>query len=64
MIEFDCSECGHHIVDVAATEETRTHTLCATCIALPAWFKDAELRRILDPDHDGLEQMERNDNAE
>lgn len=54
--EFDCFECGQHIVDCSGTN---TSNLCATCICIPGWFTDADLRAIFGPSHDGIEAMER-----
>lgn len=44
MVEFDCCECGRHIVAIVMAPST---PLCATCIALPSWHEDFELRRVL-----------------
>lgn len=48
-VEFDCVECGMHIVFIIG-ELAPTPRLCAECIALPGWFTDPVLRKILDPD--------------
>jgi len=44
--EFDCIECGRHIVMVCGPPTSR----CAACQAMPGWFRDPELARIIDPD--------------
>ena len=54
--EFDCVDCGRHIILICGTRDTR---ICAICIALPGWFRDPKLREILDPDHDGREAFEK-----
>lgn len=45
--EFDCAECGMHIVDYSGIERTQ----CAACIHVPGWYNHADVARILDPDH-------------
>lgn len=57
-VEFDCIECGHHIVGITL-EKVPEPALCAHCLFLPQWFTDPELRRVIDPTHDGVEQMDR-----
>ena len=56
--EFDCCECGRHIIVVVGVIPDRL-SLCAVCISMPGWFRDPRLREILDADHDGLEVCER-----
>jgi hypothetical protein len=46
--EFDCIECGRHIVRLAAPADQPK--LCAACITMPGWFRDPKLRAIIDPD--------------
>jgi hypothetical protein len=48
--EFDCAECGRHVMwfTMAVTEPP----LCAACLALPGWFRDPTLARIIDREHD------------
>lgn len=48
--EFDCCECGRHIVDVSG--QGREPPLCAECLHVPGWFRDPQLARILDPNGD------------
>ena len=48
MVEFDCCECGHHIIAIVA-EKAPEPPLCATCIALPYWFENPDLVKIIDP---------------
>jgi hypothetical protein len=58
MVEFDCCECGSHIVAIALDKPPEP-PLCLDCVALPGWMDDPVLRRMLDPTHDGVEQMNR-----
>jgi hypothetical protein len=46
---FDCIDCGRHII---ALSGPRNPVRCAACMAIPGWYTDAEMRRILDPDVD------------
>ncbi len=46
-VEFDCVECGRHIVVVTDNECRRR--VCAPCMAIPGWFRDPELRARIDP---------------
>jgi len=48
-VEFDCCECGRHIVAVCL-DIVPCPPLCAHCIALPSWFEDPQLVRIIDPE--------------
>lgn len=43
--EFDCTDCGVHVVDVIATEPPAVKT-CATCTRLPGWKYHPELRAV------------------
>ncbi|WP_203158386.1 helix-turn-helix domain-containing protein [Methylobacterium aquaticum] len=56
--EFDCCECGRHIVAIVATS-VPTPPLCALCLTCPGWFRHPEVRAAIDPGHDGLEVWER-----
>jgi hypothetical protein len=47
VIEFDCCECGRHIVAIVADKPPEP-PLCVTCIYLPGWHEDPELVRLLD----------------
>lgn len=47
-VEFDCAECGAHVVQIVAEEMPKV-ALCCQCIALPGWFNDPTLVRMLDP---------------
>lgn len=50
--EFDCVECGRHIVVIAGPRSE--FGLCAACICMPGWHRDPQLRRMLNPgDADG-----------
>jgi hypothetical protein len=48
VVEFDCSDCGRHIISLTGPAP---FNICAACMALPGWFHDPNLARILDPDH-------------
>ncbi len=55
--QFVCCECGRHIIVlVGLVPEPR---LCAACTMMPGWFRNPAIRAMLDPDHDGKEQVER-----
>lgn len=56
-IEFICCECGRHIIAVAL-ELLPEPPLCGACLHVPGWFKDPQLRRALDPEHNGEEACE------
>lgn len=56
--EFDCLECGRHIVVVFAPAWIQ-EDLCGLCIHHPGWFHSDVLRGILDPDHDGRDRSDR-----
>lgn len=56
--EFDCCECDRHVFRVPGLSEGEL-PLCALCLAIPGWFRDPELRALLDPDHDGREKIEK-----
>jgi hypothetical protein len=45
MTEFDCVECGWHVVLMVPASNTRLK-LCMQCVSLPGWHEDYELRRI------------------
>lgn len=46
--EFDCGECGRHIVSIIALTPTAPR-ICATCTLVPGWIEDPILRKALDP---------------
>jgi len=48
--EFDCAECGRHIINVGGTSP---FNLCAVCIAMPGWYNDPKLVEVLDPGSSG-----------
>lgn len=52
-VEFDCSECGRHIVMICG--DVTTPPLCGACLMIPGWLKIKAVREIIDPDHDGRE---------
>jgi hypothetical protein len=56
--EFDCIECDRHIVSFGATFG-EDHGLCGMCLMNPGWFKIGALREAVDPSHDGLDAVER-----
>lgn len=43
--EFDCVECGQHVVRMIARAEGEP-ALCAICVNLPGWVHDPKLQRI------------------
>lgn len=49
MVEFDCCECGDHIVAIVA-EKVPEPPLCATCLYLPGWKENPKLRAVFDPE--------------
>lgn len=49
MVEFDCCECGRHIVAIVA-EKVPEPPLCAECIHLPGWHEDPVLVVLIDPE--------------
>lgn len=46
--EFDCDDCGQHIVALAL-DVPPNPALCAECVHLPGWFEDPVLRKMLAP---------------
>jgi hypothetical protein len=48
--EFDCAECHRHVVRFVRDEADKP-TLCFECVAVPGWFRDPVLVRILDPEY-------------
>ena len=50
MIEFDCADCGQHIM-VFGDDRLPEGPFCLTCLYMPGWFKDPKLRAIFDPDN-------------
>jgi hypothetical protein len=50
--EFDCNDCGRHIISSPAGSMLFTGGRCAACFSLPGWFLVPELRRIWEPDGD------------
>ena len=46
--EFDCSECGRHIIQICGP--VNLFHLCAACMTIPGWYKIPELRERLDPE--------------
>jgi hypothetical protein len=51
VTEFDCSECGRHIVSICGPRPALDGSdRCAACLSLPGWFNNPEIARMLDPD--------------
>lgn len=50
--EFDCIDCGRHIISLPAGSSRWTAGRCATCFSLPGWFLIDELRVRFEPDED------------
>ena len=46
--EFDCVECGRHVLRFALPNPADL-MLCCECVFYPGWFKDDKLAFILDP---------------
>jgi hypothetical protein len=50
--EFDCVECGRHIVSFGNIILDAAHRdTCAACFSIPGWFNEPEIARMLDPDN-------------
>lgn len=49
MIEFDCCECGRHIVAIVL-EAKPEPPLCAQCLFTPGWHEDPKLQALIEPD--------------
>lgn len=49
MREFNCVECGRHIMSFGA--EMTDIALCALCIFMPGWYRYPQLCEKLDPDN-------------
>jgi hypothetical protein len=47
MIEFDCTECGRHVVRFELPPPGIL--LCVECVFSPGWFHDPQLRFVFDP---------------
>jgi hypothetical protein len=51
MVEFDCAECGRHIFYFGADEAATSERLrCATCLNVPSWYRNPDLRALFEPD--------------
>lgn len=58
--EFDCIECGRHMIRFGCSEP---RGLCGLCIHLPGWFRDPALVKSLDPDYDPSEPISHDPSA-
>jgi hypothetical protein len=47
--EFDCIECGRHIILIAGPAGTDK---CGACQVHPGWFRDPAVAALLDPEND------------
>lgn len=47
--EFDCADCGRHIVIIAGPAGTEK---CGACQVHPGWYLDPEIAALLDPEND------------
>lgn len=47
-LEFDCRECGMHIIDFSGQWR---EPVCAHCMWYPRWFNDPKLCEIFDRDN-------------
>jgi hypothetical protein len=48
--EFDCVECGRHIIVLGNFALQAKHpNLCTACWSEPGWFYDPERARAIDP---------------
>lgn len=52
--DFDCVECGRHIVRLHSSWPEK---LCVECVHIPGWFKNPQLKAILDPTYEEIEGM-------
>lgn len=47
--EFDCSECGRHLI-VFPYDITKMR-LCGACLIIPGWWTIPEIAKAIDPEH-------------
>jgi hypothetical protein len=52
--EFDCIECGRHIVRITALRDMLPK-LCGHCLTMPGWFRNPELHEKFAPE--GLDNL-------
>lgn len=45
MIEYDCKECGMHVIRMIGTMPEPA--ICCHCEYLPGWYKDPVLARVI-----------------
>lgn len=50
--EFDCADCGRHVIAFPAGSRLFTDGRCNSCAFMPGWFLLPELKRALEPDAD------------
>ncbi|WP_158811229.1 hypothetical protein [Beijerinckia sp. L45] len=53
--QFDCCECGRDIV-VLSGDRVPEPALCCSFLFIPGWFRDPDLRKVVDPTHDGVDR--------
>jgi len=49
-LEFACTGCGRWIVAFPADDPVWAGERCSACQTLPQWYRDPQLRRIIEPD--------------
>lgn len=55
--EYVCVECGRTLIRFPPFGPGAIR-MCGACIALPGWFRDPDLRRYIDRDHNGREERQ------
>jgi hypothetical protein len=58
MQEFDCIECGQHIVRFI-DDQPCAAKLCGHCFYIPGWFRNEDMRKLLAPE--GLNNLPDNE---
>ena len=46
--EFDCAECGRHLIVLCG--DRPDPLLCSACLCVPGWLRIPAFRAVLDPD--------------
>jgi len=49
-VEFHCVSCGRHIISLGDASKAPE---CGLCDHMPGWFRNPELRAVMDPGHTG-----------